>query len=220
VPDSGATPAAPLDRSRVTAIAAGHALRAGLDRVVHGVRRGPATAVAVVVLWLVGAATRVLLGGLPPAVLGVVGAGVGPLSHGRVDPLLTSAAWCSGLPAYLAATACLVAFVGPAEARLGTARAAGLFALTQVIGLGAALGVVALGRHVDAWAAGLAHDVVVGPFAGAIGTGLALSSRFSVLWRRRVRLVVLVGLVLLVPTSSGGRRSGSPAASSSSRRKW
>ena len=179
----------------VTAPAASRTRMAGLGR---GIRRAPATAAAAVLLWLLGAATGALLSGPPAAVLDAVGAGVRPLSHGRVDTLLTSAVWCSGLPGYLAATAGLLLLVGPAEARLGTARAAGLFALTHVVGLAAALGVVALGGTAERWAAALAQGVVVGPFAGVVGTGLALSSRFSVLWRRRVRLVLLVGLVLLV----------------------
>ena len=56
--------------------------------------------------------------------------------------------------------------------------------LTHVVGVAAALGLVALGALTgDGWARELADALVLGPFAGAVGTGLALSSRLTVLWR-------------------------------------
>lgn len=70
---------------------------------------------------------------------------------------------------------------------LGTLIAAG------AITAGAAMG--------GGWATDLAGQVTVGAAPSAIGPALAVSSRLSALWRRRLRLVLLATAVMLVAYS-------------------
>ena len=107
--------------------------------------------------------------------------------------------WCADLGGYLAATVLLLALVAPAERRLGSGRTALLLIAAQVAGTVIGSALVELGSSAgDGWAVYLAGNLVLGPGAAAVGVAMAFTCRMLALWRRRIRLVLLLSSVLLV----------------------
>ncbi|MBW0115075.1 DUF2156 domain-containing protein [Pseudonocardia sp. KRD-169] len=167
-------------------------------RLLRILRQAPVTLGLVAVVWLVGALTGSLLGGPATGLRDLVGAGVPSLGAGRWWTPLSSGFWCSGLVGYLATTLLLLLLVAPLEHRVGSARTAALLAVTQVAGALAGTGLVALGTlAADPWADRLATDLALGPSTAAVGAALAASARLGALWRRRLRILLLVVLVML-----------------------
>jgi len=176
-------------RSRLVG-AARHAARAA--------RRAPLTAAVVVVLWAIAVVSGSLPAGPAPDLLAAVGAGIGPAASGHWWFPLTSALWCSSLATYLGSTALLVALLQVAERRLGALRAGGLALLVQVVGSATGVAVAALiattgGR----WADQLAASTAVGASPAAFGAALPASAALPALWRRRLRVLGLVWLVMM-----------------------
>ena len=123
----------------------------------------------------------------------MIGAGLGPLAAGRWWGPLTAPLWAAGLPEYLWSTVIVGLGVGLAERVLGSRRAGLLALVVQVLGTLLGLGFVALvAMSGGLWGAQLRNTVAVGPTPLAIGCALAVSAGFSALWRRRLRVVLLV----------------------------
>jgi lysylphosphatidylglycerol synthetase-like protein (DUF2156 family) len=162
------------------------------------VGRAPVSVLAVLTLWSLGAATASLLSGPAPALRTAAGLGAGSLGAGRWWSLVSGGFWCSGPVGYLATTVLVFVLVAPAEVRIGATRTVSLLVATQVLGGAAGVGLVALGADAgEPWAAALASQLAVGPSTGAVGVALAATVRLGPLWRRRIRVVLLVGLVML-----------------------
>ena len=161
--------------------------------------RSPLTLGLLVLLWVVGAVSGALLSGPATGLRDLVGAGLGPVSAGRWWVPLTAPLWASGLPGYLWSTVVVALGVGLAERVLGSRRAAALALLVQVLGTALGLGFVALVAMTGGqWGAQLRAAVAVGPTPLAIGCALAVSAGLTALWRRRLRVLLLVGLAMLV----------------------
>jgi phosphatidylglycerol lysyltransferase len=161
--------------------------------------RSPLTLGLLVLLWVVGAASGALLSGPSTGLRDLVGAGLGPVSAGRWWVPLTAPLWASGLPGYLWSSVVVALGVGLAERVLGTRRVAALALLVQVLGTALGLGFVALVAMTGGqWGAQLRDGVAVGPTPLAIGCALAVSAGLTALWRRRLRVLLLVGLAMLV----------------------
>ncbi len=158
------------------------------------IRRAPGTVGAILALWTLGAATGSLWSGPPEELLDTVGVGVS-------SPLwttLTSALWCTNFGGYLATTILLLVFGPVAEREFGSLRALGLVLLAHVLGVLAGTGLVQVGAEAGwSWLDYLRYDLTVGPSTGVMGLALALSFRLSPLWRRRVRLLGVFGLLVL-----------------------
>ena len=145
-------------------------------------------------LWVVGAATGSLVSGPSDDLLAAVGFGAasGPWT------LFTSALWCMNLLGYLGTTALLVLFGPVAEREFGSTRAALLFTASHVLGCLAGALVVRAGAATQwEWLSYLDGDVAVVPSAGLVGLALATSFRLPPHWRRRVRLLLIIGLLVL-----------------------
>lgn len=171
--------------------------RAAAVQVPGVLRHAPVTLALLTTLWVVGLATGSVVAGPEPGLRTVVGVGPGPLASGHWWTLLTSALWCSNLVSYLAATVLLLVAVAPAEARFGARRTVPALVAAHVLGSALGSGAVALGAAVGSgWAARLAAATTVGPTIGIVGAALAVSWRLGPLWRRRVRLVLLVVLAM------------------------
>ncbi|MEU4804647.1 DUF2156 domain-containing protein [Actinosynnema sp. NPDC023587] len=184
--------------TRLERVAAGAVRLAAVARLAAGLgsfaRRAPVTAIALAVLWAVGAATGSLWSGPSDDLVEHIG-------FGATSPLwtsLTAALWCANLACYLATTALLLVFGPAAEREFGSPRAAGLLVSTHVVGVLAGSGLVRVGAAAGwSWLDYLGYDLAVGPSPGVVGLALALSFRLPPLWRRRVRLLlVLASLVL------------------------
>ncbi len=171
-------------------------------RAARAARRAPLSGAVVAVAWIVGLATGSVLVGPSSDVLAAVGTGIGPLAAGRWwTPVTAMLVW--GGPAGYVATTALVLVVGTlAERRLGSVRAAAVLVGTQLMGTLVGLGLVAAAAALGGgWAIALAGQVAVGAAPGVVGLALAASSGLSALWRRRLRLVLVVGAVMLVAYS-------------------
>ena len=174
-------------------------LAGGTRSLARVVRRSPLTIALTAVVWGYGLATRSLPGGPNPRLLARVGTGVGPISEGRWGTLFSAMLWWGTIGAAVLTTAVVLLAGALAEHRIGPARSGLLLAGTQVLGTLVAVGLVALGADVvGGWASDLSAQLAVGAAPGALGLILAVSSTFSALWRRRLRLLVLVALVMLV----------------------
>jgi len=160
-------------------------------------RRAPLTLGAVVVLWGVGLGSGSVLRG-PAAELAVaVGAGMGPVRAGHWWFPLSSMFWCAGLTSYLATTVLILLVVPGVERRLGSLRAAGLLCAIQILGLAAGLGLTSLiAMGSGRWGSQVVQAIALGPAGAVLGLSLAASAVLSTLWRRRLRVMLLVGLAM------------------------
>jgi lysylphosphatidylglycerol synthetase-like protein (DUF2156 family) len=167
-------------------------------KVVAFLAKAPLTVGFVLALWLLGAITGSLLSGPPDAVLDQVGIGVPSVAEGRMWTVFSSALWCLNLGGYLGTTVLLLVFGIAAEREFGAARTVLLFLTSQAFGTLAGVCLVKLGSLAGwAWLFDLDGDLTVSPSTGAVGLGMALTCRLSALWRRRVRLLVIISLLVL-----------------------
>lgn len=158
------------------------------------IRRAPVTSAALVVLWGVGAVSGSLWSGPSEELLGQVGFGVSA-------PLWTvvgSALWCANLAGYLGTSALLLVFGPIAEREFGWLRTLVILVGCQVLSVFAGAALVRLGASTGwSWPSSLEYDLAVGLSPGVAGLALALSFRLPPVWRRRVRLLLVLGLVVL-----------------------
>ncbi|MFJ1708108.1 phosphatidylglycerol lysyltransferase domain-containing protein [Kitasatospora sp. NPDC088346] len=172
-------------------------VRSRWSRQARRLRRAPLTLSLLAALWTVGAATGTLRHGPSGRLLDLVGVGLPTLDAGRWWTPLTSLLWCSGLSSYVF-TSGLLLLVGPvAERRLGRRRSVLILVTGQVVAtlLGSAL--VRLGIAAgEGWTKDITDQIATGPGIGLFGLAAVLGYRLTVLWRRRMHLlVVLVPLV-------------------------
>lgn len=117
---------------------------------------------------------------------------------------VTSAFWARDLTGYVLETALVLALGLPLERRMGRRAYAIAAVSTQVLGVGIALGFLALAQGLlGSWIAEIGGHLFVGPSALIIGTAMAGTASTATLWRRRIRLVVF-SLLLLLALYSGG----------------
>ncbi|MEW1909755.1 DUF2156 domain-containing protein [Kitasatospora sp. NPDC085895] len=163
-------------------------------------RRAPLTLALIAVLWVVGAATRSLGTGPSDSLLPYVGVGIPSLADGHWWTPVSSLFWCSGIGSYVVTTLLLAVFGPFAELRLGTALAAAVLLGGQIAGTLLGTAAVRLGVSADlGWTKAIQDQIAVGPTIGVFALGAVVSFRLTALWRRRLRLVVvLVPLVLML----------------------
>ena len=144
---------------------------------------------------MVGLGTRSLLAGPSPGLRRAVGAGVGrPLSG-----LLTSGLWAADAAAYVGVAAAVLLVLAPAERQLGSRPALAALLAGQVLGTALGVGAIAvLAGSGDAWAREISGTVLLGPFPGLLAVAGLATARAPALWRRRVRLLLSIGLGALV----------------------
>lgn len=162
-------------------------------------RAAPLTMALLVALWTVGAATGSLAHGPSARVLEHTGVGLPTLAEGRWWTPLTSLLWCSGLGSYVF-TSLLLLLVGPAaEQRLGRLRTLAVLVGGQVAGTLAGTALIKAGSLAgEQWTVSVADQTSTGPGVGLFALAGVLGYRLTVLWRRRLHLMVL--LVPLVMT--------------------
>ncbi|WP_083754020.1 DUF2156 domain-containing protein [Actinosynnema sp. ALI-1.44] len=158
-------------------------------------RRAPFTVVLVVVVWTVAILTKSLSTGPSDELIDRVGFGPDQFSIGHWWSPVSSMFFSGGLSGYVWATLLIAWLCGLAEMRIGTIRTAVIFVVTHILGTSLAAGMIALSmRTGDWWPTGLA--VEVDPAVGAIGVGFALSFQLTPTWRRRLRVVLSLALVM------------------------
>jgi lysylphosphatidylglycerol synthetase-like protein (DUF2156 family) len=161
------------------------------------VRRGPATACYLAVVWVVGLATGSIAQGPPRWLSGRVGTGLPALGHGYWWTPLSAGLWASGLGGYLVVTVVGGLILALAERRLGVVRTVATLLASQVIGLLLAAGLIELGELIrEPWLRSMADETTVGALPGLLGVGYALSCTLPVLWRRRLRLLITAAVTI------------------------
>jgi phosphatidylglycerol lysyltransferase len=162
-------------------------------------RRAPATICFLGALWVVGLATGSIAHGPSRWLSGHVGAGLPPLWHGYWWTPLSAGLFASGLGSYLAVTVLGLLILAPAEHRIGVARTFTTLLVSQVSGLLLAAGLIELAQVADQpWLGALTSETAVGALPGVLGVGVALSGTFTLLWRRRLRLLLTVAIAINV----------------------
>jgi len=172
-------------------------MKALLDRITRQIgllfRTAPLTCVFLIVFWTLGALTGAI-GDENDTLLARIG-------FGTDSPLWTafsSVLWAMDVLGYLATTVLLLVFGTLAERELGTLRAAAIFLASHVIGVFLGAGVVVLGSELQwSWLDSLRGGVAAGPSIGGVGLALALTFRMPVSWRRRVRLMTALSVLVL-----------------------
>ncbi|MFJ8625657.1 bifunctional lysylphosphatidylglycerol flippase/synthetase MprF [Kitasatospora sp. NPDC093550] len=156
-------------------------------------RAAPLTLALLAGLWLLGAATGSLRHGPSERLLERVGVGLPTLDEGHWWTPLTSAFWCSGTGSYVFTTLLLL-LVGPAaEHRLGRLRTLAVLVGGQIAGTLLGAGLIAFGSSAgEQWTASVADQISVGPGVGLFALAGVLGYRLTVLWRRRLHLLVLL----------------------------
>ncbi|HTW00806.1 MAG TPA: DUF2156 domain-containing protein [Streptosporangiaceae bacterium] len=166
-------------------------------RVWRQVRRSPVTACYLAVVWVVGLATGSIAQGPPRWLSGRVGAGLPSLGHGYWWTPLSAGLWAAGLSGYLVMTALGGLILAPAERRLGVVRTFATLLASQAIGLLLAAGLIELGELLhEPWLRSMADETAVGALPGLLGVGYALSCTLTLLWRRRLRLLITAAVTI------------------------
>ena len=161
------------------------------------IRRGPATACYLAVVWVVGLATGSIAHGPPRWLSGRVGAGLPSLGHGYWWTPLSAGEWASGLGGYLVMTVLGALLLAPAERRLGVVRTFATLLASQAIGLLLAAGLIELGGLIhEPWLRSMSDETAVGALPGLLGVGYALSCTLTLLWRRRLRLLITAAVTI------------------------
>lgn len=165
--------------------------------------RAPVTLGFVAVFWGVGALSFSLFSGPE----GPMRSQVAATAHsvpGQWWTLLTSAFWAGNLAGYVLATMMVLTVGIPLERRIGSLRFGASALGVQVLGVGAAVGLVVAARAVmGSWARAMGGHHFLGPSAFIAGTLILATTAMPTLWRRRIRLVVF-SLLLLLALYSGG----------------
>jgi phosphatidylglycerol lysyltransferase len=171
----------------------------GPDRLLVALRRAPFTLGLVGLLWLTAIVTGSLPGGPPGNLYDVVAVSWDDLADGRLWTVVTSGMWCFDLTGYVLTTVLLLVIGVPAERRLGARLSMLVLLACQIAGTLVAIPLVrVLALTGEPWTASIIGDSTLGMSPGIVGLGLALSGRLGALWRRRLRLFVLVGTGVLV----------------------
>jgi phosphatidylglycerol lysyltransferase len=163
--------------------------------VITQLRKNPGTIAMIALFWIMGAVT-----GFGPSdeLLDRVGLGGVQLAQGGWWSLVTSMFFAGGLPQYIGATIVLALLCGLAERKLGAGQMLLIFLITQVFGTLLTVGIVTLGAAAgDLWSTDLLTTAAVSPCGGAFGAALAASVRLPALWRRRLRLTLVLSMVMI-----------------------
>lgn len=161
-------------------------------------RRAPLSTGLMGATIIVHVVTGAFLDRLPGTVAGVWGYQSADLLSTQWWNIFTTLFLSSSTAAALLGVAVLGAVLGLAESTLGTLRAAGLFIAVQIAAVvlySAALGLGSI-AEVDL-PAGMDQATLLGPFAASAGALMAASQGISLLWRRRVRVLVLAASLML-----------------------
>jgi phosphatidylglycerol lysyltransferase len=190
-----ASPTPPHASERARAVARGW--MACVRRAVGVTRRAPLTLAAVVLLWSVAVGSGSVSRGPAPEFAVAVGAGLGSVRAGHWWFPLSSMFWCSGLASYVASTVLILLVVPGVERRLGSLRAVALLCAIQILGVAVGLGLtwlIAMGG--GRWGGQVVQAVALGPAGAVLGLALAASATLPTVWRRRLRVVLLVALAM------------------------
>ncbi len=157
--------------------------------------RMPFTIALVAVLLGVALATGPI-GGPSAFLRGVVGLDFQTIALHKWWSFVTAQFFAANLGQLIVVLVAAAIGVGVAELVMGSRRTIVAFLLTGVLGSGIGVGVQALGVFAgEYWATSVRSLVTIDPLTPVIGTIAVASAYASVLWRRRIRTVVLASTI-------------------------
>lgn len=166
-------------------------------QVVGWLRSAPVTLGYLAVLWALGITSELLHSPPAQAIREAVGASASFLAV-RPWSLVSSAFWVQGIGLYIVLTAVVLVVGVPLERQLGALRFAAATAISHILGVTLAAGLVwAMRTTMGSWSDDLLSLRYVGPSAALCGAAMAATAAFPVLWRRRLRMSVPLLLVVL-----------------------
>ena len=176
----------------------GHLIASGYA-VGQWIRDHPFTSAVAGTILLLAVAERSLFG-TRADLLWTLGTGYEPvLDQGHWWSLVTAMFFTSSVPVLIVSLILTVTLLGVAERMMGTWRTVVAFFTTAVIGSLAGIGLQFLGTGVkEFWSRHVAEAVVLDPTIGIVGALMAASGSASVLWRRRIRIVTMLVLLVLL----------------------
>lgn len=120
------------------------------------------------------------------------------LVHGQWWNVFTTLFLSTSTASMLLAVGVVGAALGLAEFTLGTLRTTALFLASQGVAVVIDTAMLALGNRVGLdWPAGVEQATLLGPFGASTATLMVASRGISLLWRRRVRVIVLATTLML-----------------------
>ncbi|MHA7269621.1 phosphatidylglycerol lysyltransferase domain-containing protein [Arthrobacter sp. HLT1-20] len=138
------------------------------------------------------------MGRLPESIAIGWGFQLSDLLGGQWWNAITSIILSSSTASMLLAVATVALLLGLVESTLGTRRTAALFIASQLAGIIVYSAMVGVGSRAGLqWPAGMVQATLLGPFAASVGALMAASQAISVLWRRRLRVLVVAGALML-----------------------
>lgn len=162
------------------------------------IRRAPLTVTLATATVAVHASSGSLLGRLAAHTAGFWGFQVTDLFGGPWWNVFTTLFLSSTTASMLLGVAVLGLVLGLAEVTVGTWRTAVLFITAQVVAVVVYGGLLAVTKSMGLdMPAGLDHATLLGPFAASAGTLMAASQAISLLWRRRLRVLILATSIML-----------------------
>jgi len=165
---------------------------------VRAVRRVPFTVALLVILLAVAIATGPI-NGPSGLVRAVVGLDLGTISRHEWWSLVTADFFVDNLAQLLTVLVAAAFGVGTAERLMGTRRAILAFVVTGVVASVIGLGVQALGVFAgEYWSNTVRALVTFDPLSPIFGASATASAYASVLWRRRIRIILLASSVVFV----------------------
>jgi phosphatidylglycerol lysyltransferase len=163
------------------------------------IRHVPATIGFLVVVWGTGISTASIGHGPPRWLSGYVELGMPSLGHGYWWTPLSAGLWAPGLGSYLAVSVLALLLLGAAERRIGVIRTFVTLLISQAVGLLMAAELINVAGMVDEpWLSTLTGETAIGALPGVLGVGFALSSKLTLLWRRRLRLLLTAAITISV----------------------
>ncbi|WP_269937039.1 DUF2156 domain-containing protein [Arthrobacter sp. HY1533] len=165
--------------------------------VARWVRRRPMTTALMAATLVVHALSGTGLGRIPAAVAGAWGYQPADLGGGLWWTMFTSPLLNSGAGTMLLGLVVLGVVLGLAESTVGTVRTAAVFITVQVAAalLFTWLLPLASALELDR-PSGLGPAMLLGPAAASVGALMAASQAISLLWRRRIRVLVLAAALM------------------------
>lgn len=161
------------------------------------VRRRPLTAVLMVATLVVHTVSGAGVGPVPAAVASAWGYQPADLSGGLWWTMFTSPLLNTGAGTLLLGLVVLGAVLGLAESTVGTVRTAALFISVQLAAVLLFTWLLPLGSALElSRPRGLGPAMLLGPTAASVGTLMAASQAISLLWRRRIRVLVLAAALM------------------------
>jgi phosphatidylglycerol lysyltransferase len=164
------------------------------------IRRVPFSIALALVLIVTAAVTGAMFGTASAETTGAWAAGVGTTFDGAEWWTVVTALFIPEDPFQLVFGVILaVLLLGVAERRMGTWRAIVAFLVTGVIGVALGTSLQWFGSLAgEWWATGTSADLSLDPLTGIVGALMTSTAFMGVLWRRRIRVVTFVFVLVFV----------------------